>query len=531
MKHAISANRCTHSAQNAPIRRQNASISAQFWRNAGVLTACSLTMSVAGMGLRVYQTSIIGAEGMGLLQLLLSVYYFATNLAVSGCNLAATRLLSERAAPVRCIMRKCLALCVGCGTAAGAGLYGAAPLLGEKLLGDARTVPSLRILALGLPLLAISCCCRGYFLAVRRTVCPSLGQVVEQMTVWLGTAAVLPLCARRGLTASCCAIAAAMTAGELAGNLWIVFFTRKSIRTRPPYRDESARHDAVSTRQILHIAAPVALGYDLRSALIAVENVLVPAGLKQCGRSYAESLASYGVVKGMALPTVQFPAAFLTAFSLLLIPEVAQSRAAGRPDEIRAMAQRVFRLCLAFSTFVTGGFLVFGNELGQILYCSADAGRAMRILCPLAPLMYLDSIVDAMLKGLDEQVYSLKVNLSDSCIRIVLMIVLLPRFGIGGYLAALTCSIVYNSLLSITRLVRQSGLRVRFWDWLVCPALCAAVACLSGRAVGRLLPWTGTLQIVAEWGFSAILCAFANLLYRSACDSENAKKSTLLTQN
>ena len=480
-------------------------------------------MSVAGMGLRVYQTSIVGAAGMGLFQLVLSVYYFATNLAVSGCNLAVTRLLGERAAPVRCIMRKCMALCVGCGTAAGIGLFGAAPLLGGGLLGDERTVPSLRILAIGLPMLASSCCCRGYFLAIRNTVYSSAGQMVEQLTVWAVTAAVLPVCAQRGLTASCCAIAAAITAGEWCGNLWIVFFTRKSIRLRPPYDNESAHGMAISVHQILHIAAPVALGYDLRSALIAVENVLVPAGLKRCGKSYDASLAAYGVVKGMALPTVQFPAAFLTAFSLLLIPEVTQSRAAGRPDEIRTMAQRVFRICLGFSAFVTGCFLTFGSELGQVLYRSADAGRAMRILCPLVPLMYLDSIVDAMLKGLDEQVYSLKVNLSDSCIRIVLMIILLPRFGIGGYLAALACSIVYNSLLSITRLVRQSGLRVRFWDWFICPALCAAVACLIGRAAGMLLPWTGALRIAAEWAISAILCVSAHFWYRRAYGSDRAK--------
>ena len=48
----------------------------KFWLNAAILTACSLSLSIAGMGLRVYQTAMIGAEGMGLLQLLLSVYYF-----------------------------------------------------------------------------------------------------------------------------------------------------------------------------------------------------------------------------------------------------------------------------------------------------------------------------------------------------------------------------------------------------------------------------------------------------------------------
>ena len=88
-----------------------------FIQNAVILTLCSLFLSALGMAFRVYQSNLIGAEGMGLLQLLLSVYYFATNLAVSGLNLAVTRLVSESAvsgngASVERVLRKCLGLCL-----------------------------------------------------------------------------------------------------------------------------------------------------------------------------------------------------------------------------------------------------------------------------------------------------------------------------------------------------------------------------------------------------------------------------------
>lgn len=502
----------------------------KFWLNAAILTACSLSLSIAGMGLRVYQTAMIGAEGMGLLQLLLSVYYFATNIAVSGFNLAVTRFISEKTVPTRLVIRKCFALCLGSGLAAGAGLFFGAPLLGGVLLGDARTVPSLRVLALGLPLLSVSCCCRGYFLAVRNAWKPSLGQAFEQISGWIVTVLLLPFFARKGLTEACCAIAGAMTVGELCGNLFIVILTRRDVRRTADSAENTVQTVRLPVRRILAISMPIALGYDLRSALIAVENVLIPAGLKQCGCSYAESLAAYGVVKGMALPTVQFPAAFLTAFSLLLIPEVAQSRASGQSDEIRAMARRVFRLCLAFSSLVVGCFAVFGTELGQVLYGNAETGRAIRILCPLVPFMYLDSIVDAMLKGLDEQMYSLKVNLSDSCIRIVLMVFLLPRLGIYGYITAMYCSILYNASLSIGRLVRQSRLHVDVPRWILLPAFCAAVACLWSRALTLLLPAApGTvllcLRLILSGCFYLILLAGCGLLPRRSPHSSIKRKT------
>lgn len=460
-----------------------------FLKNAAVLTVCSLLMSVGGMAMRVFQSAMIGTEGMGLLQLLLSVYYFTTNLAISGLNLAVTRLVSESMAkndlPVPLILRRCLLLCLGTGSCAGLLLFGGAPWFGSVLLNDARTVASLRVLAFSLPFFSVSCCCRGYFLAVRNSLKPCLGQLLEQLSGFAVSAALLPHAAAQGLSAACGAIAIGMTVGELCGHLLIVAFTLRDLRK---YRSTALRlQSALPLQRILSISVPIALGYYLRSALIAVENVLIPAGLKQCGSSYAASLAAYGTVKGIALPTVQFPASFLSAFSLLLIPEVTQSHAVGHMQDIRALAQRVFRICLRFSVLVVACFLVFADTLGQALYGNRDVGRMLRILCPLVPFMYLDSIVDAMLKGLNEQVYSLKVNMSESCIRIVSMIVLLPRFGLRGYLLALYISILYNASLSIGRIMIKSKLRIDVRGWLICPALCAVLACLCGQVVQHLM--------------------------------------------
>lgn len=456
-----------------------------FLKNALILTGCSLFLSIMAMVLRVYQTAVIGAEGMGLLQLLLSVYYFSTNLAVSGFNLAVTRLVTEsmttRGISVNRILRRCFGLCLCTGVAAGLLLFWGAPFLGGDLLGDKRTVMPLRILAFSLPLLSVSCCCRGYFLAIRNALKPCIGQICEQLCCFGVTALLLPVAIRQGLTTACCAVAFGMAAGELCGNIVIVLFLLRDRRQAPPLHSLSKRN--IPLRKILSISVPIALGYDLRSALIAVENVLIPAGLKQCGSSYAQSLAAYGIVKGIALPTIQFPSAFLTAFSLLLIPEVTQSRASGHAEQVRSMAQRVFRICLRFSMFVVGCFWCFGDNLGLTMYSNAEAGRMLRLLCPLVPFMYLDSIVDAMLKGMDEQMYSLKVNLSDSCIRIILMIVLLPRLGIYGYIGAMYISILYNAALSIGRFVLTSRMRIQWIDWLLCPGLAAGSACLGGKII------------------------------------------------
>ena len=45
----------------------------------------------------------------------------------------------------------------------------------------------------------------------------------------------------------------------------------------------------------------------------------------------------------------------------------------------------------------------------------------IKLLAPLIPLMYLDGSVDSMLKGLGQQVYSMRVNILDSLLSVVLI--------------------------------------------------------------------------------------------------------------
>ena len=66
--------------------------------NGLVLGCTTVIMRGVGVGLNAYITGKIGAEGIGLFGLVMSVYMFATTVASSGASLAATRLVTEELA-------------------------------------------------------------------------------------------------------------------------------------------------------------------------------------------------------------------------------------------------------------------------------------------------------------------------------------------------------------------------------------------------------------------------------------------------
>ena len=144
-----------------------------FVKNAAILTVTSLLLRFLGMLFRIYMSNAVGAEGMGVYQLILSVYLLVSTLSTCGISTAVTRLVTEELvrgsrASLRRLMRFAILLSIGIGTLSLIGVTAAAEPIARFFLRDIRAVPALRILGIGLPFMGTSACLKGYFLARRR---------------------------------------------------------------------------------------------------------------------------------------------------------------------------------------------------------------------------------------------------------------------------------------------------------------------------------------------------------------------------
>ncbi|MBO5789854.1 MAG: polysaccharide biosynthesis C-terminal domain-containing protein, partial [Clostridia bacterium] len=128
------------------------------------------------------------------------------------------------------------------------------------------------------------------------------------------------------------------------------------------------------------------------------------------------------------------------------------------------------------------------EQLGTLIYRSSVAGQYVWALAPLLPVMFLDHMTDAMLKGLGEQVWTMWVNIADAVISVVLVILLLPVFGAKGYILVIILAEILNFSLSFGRLLWKVKVKIYAFDFLLCPLLSAALAAILTKS---LLPDQG----------------------------------------
>lgn len=467
---------------NTSIIRHTPPKKRRFIGDALLLTLITLTLRGLGTAFMVYISNKIGAEGMGLFQLTFSVYCLFITLATSGISLAVTRIVSEQMAVKNTVSAKsafhsCILLSLFLSVVAGITLFSFATPIGFSLLKDTRTILSLKILSVGLPFLSVGSAVRGFFLGLKKGIRAASTDIVEQFVQMLITIPLLVAFSPKGLEASCCALVVGMTISEIVSCIYAIML----------YRIEKIKPQGIKqngiTKQIFAITIPVAISYYIRSLLNSIENVLMPSGLKRYGQTSTQALSQYGMIKGMALPVLFFPSAVLSAFASLLVPEVSTAVALNQKKRIDYIVNKSIKTTLFFAFLITGLFLSFSDQISLAIYKNSAVGVMIFTLAPLIPLMYLDQIVDSILKGLNQQVSSMKFNTADSALRCTLIYFLVPVMGIKGYVIMLYAGTIFNALLSVNRLIVVSKVRFHLVLWVVLPCICIVVACVFTKYI------------------------------------------------
>lgn len=359
---------------------------------------------------------------------------------------------------------------------------------------------------------------KGYFLAVDESLSTAFSDSLEQILTIAATVFFFWRFVPQSIERACFAAMVASTLGEMTSFLsgWVAY--RRSLKRNTP--KEKAKSTGV-LKGLTHIALPCTLSSAARSVLNTGENLLIPRELQRFGLGYSAALSQYGLLQGMAMPMLYFPSSFLTSFASLLIPKIAKEREQGHPRAVAYISGKAIRTALAFGLFFAVIFFRYGEDWGNTFYRSVDSGKYLQVLSPIVPLIYLDVVVDSLLKGLDEQLNSMKYNFTDSLIRVLLILCLLGKFGMKSYVCILFFSTILNASLSLHRLLKVTTVRLSCLWHVMLPLLCAVGSVFaSGRLLRQIEPSNPLFQLFVQTIPAALLFA---VLYLWLCKISDKK--------
>ncbi|MBR7040088.1 MAG: oligosaccharide flippase family protein [Oscillospiraceae bacterium] len=450
-------------------------------RDTLLLTAIQMLLDGLSLLLNVVLTARLGTEAIGLLTLTGSFFRLAAMIAGGNVFLCVSRFVSEelgkRERDPGGMLRQCLGVSLVLSAVVSGLLVVGAPLCSRWALQTDGLDAPVRRIALFLPMVTAAGCLKGWYNACCRAGTCAAADGIE----FAVHAAWMLVTASPGDPETVCMTAVHATAAGLGAQLLFL------LCGLPRCRQPRTGAPSLTLGAYLRLAVPVMAGSALTAGLSAANDALVPMTLRQAGSSAAEAFSQFGIFEAIILPTLFFPSTILCSLAGILVTETARARGAGEEGRIRALTEKTLRQTIVFSVFVTMLLLLFGDELGILLGGGETAGRMIVWLAPVVPFIYLEIVLESIIKGLGAQGFSSVNYLCEYVIRITVVLICIPLMGFWGIVLSYYASNVCGNTARIVLVLRRTGIRLDVVRMLGIPLFSAVLGAVCASAAFTLL--------------------------------------------
>ncbi len=398
----------------------------------------------------------------GIFNLVMSVYLFAITLATSGLSLACTYLVSEQFENGNFLdglkaFKACRIFSLILGLGASILVLAFSNFISQKLLKSMISPTPLYIISFGLPFIALSSSLNGYFSAIRKAYKSAIAQIFELIIKIVISILLLNINNNKTIESICIYLILADVISEIFSCfiLYIIFKMEKLKITNRQIKEINF------TRKILQISFPVCITSYIRSGLSTLKQFIIPNRLALFGLPYAIALSEYGKIDGMTMSILLFPNVFFQSFSRLLIPEFTSLMVKNYKKRILEICKKGFLTISIFSILLSFLFFIFANSISFKIFQNLECGKYIKILSPIILFMYLDNIIDSMLKGLNKQFEVMFCNILDLLLTIAIL-------GLTGYLLSIVISEIFNFTFSYVQLYKAINFKMSHFTIICC---------------------------------------------------------------
>lgn len=448
-----------------------------------LLTIAGFSCRILGFFYRIFLSRTIGAEGLGIYNMVHPVYGICFALCAGSIQTALSQYIASNEKKGKAVFHTGLLLSLSLSLFFAFLICRHADWIACTVLMEPSCAPYLPLMGLSVPFASAHACINGYYYGMQKARVPAFSQIAEQILRMIFVFALASFWTSQGIALTVQLAVLGHVAGEVASALFTLLCllicppsptpsNSKNLKSAdaPADRSDFSNHSDLSadtastsscTLALIALALPLMGNRLVLNVLASAEAVWIPASLKQFGLSASEAFSVYGVLTGMALPFILFPSAITNSMAVLLLPSVARAQAEGRNDLIDTTVSMSLRYSLYMGIFCIGVFVLFGNALGMSVFHNQDAGTCIQILAWLCPFLYLATTIGSILNGLGKTHITFLQSSLILTLRLIFVLVGIPRFGIYAYLCAM---LVCELLLALLHLHALHHIVPFHWD-------------------------------------------------------------------
>lgn len=479
-----------------------------------LLTAAGFLCRLLGFFYRIFLSRTIGAEGLGIYNMVHPVYGICFALCGGSIQTALSQYIAAHESQGRKVFRTGLTISMVLSGILAFLICQYPAWIASHILIEPRCAPYLPVMGLSLPFASFHACANGYCYGSQKSRVPAFSQVAEQV---VRMSLVFLIAGKWAAEGTEITVRLAVY-GHLIGELGAASFNLLCLGLFPPQgRNMEQAEESSCLMPLMTLALPLMGNRLILNLLAGAEAVWIPNRLQMSGLSDAEAFSVYGILTGMALPFILFPSAITNSIAVLLLPSVAKDQAEGRTESISGSVSMALRYSLYMGILCIGIFVLFGCPLGISVFKEEQAGHCMQILAWLCPFLYLAATMGSILNGLGCTRTTFLQSVAAMLLRLVFVVAGIPLFGIYGYLCGMLISEIFLALAHLWSLKRRIPFIWNARDMIAKPAFFLFLATGIHYFIAGFLPTpSGTMPLFLKTSGQILLlssCYGVLLLY------------------
>lgn len=464
-------------------------------KDTAILTTISVIMQICGLFLNIFITNQLGETAIGITSLIFSFFAFALILSNGNIFTATSRFVSEEIGKgygnVEKIMSYCLIFSITLSLLFSICIFIFATKISVQALHNADSAPAIRLMAMALPLATIGSCLKGYFNAKRSIIIPCFSQIMEFIVKASFIGFFIAFFIKQNKLDVLTAISISIIAGEMSS---CIYLSIRYAKIKQPSVPEKA--SIPSFKKYLIAIFPIVISAYIFVILSSANEALVPITLLKYSGSSDTALSEYGIFEGIIMPILYFPSVFIENLSSILIPEVARENSAGNIAKIRIITKKYLTQGFTWSILITSILLILGDKIGSLACDNPLVGQTLKILCPVIPFIYLEMLLEGILKGMGKQNFSTINSAAEYVIRILCVVIFIPAFGFGGIIISYFSSNIICNIVRITAVLKTTSVQFDFMNFIFIPIFSALVSCKISNIIISSLKIGNTLLYI-----------------------------------
>ncbi|HEX3032312.1 MAG TPA: stage V sporulation protein B [Bacillota bacterium] len=441
-----------------------------------VLVAASLFNRILGFTYQILIIKLIGAQGIGIYNMVFPIYILSIVIASAGIPLAVARFVAAESsrknyAGVRRILWISLTFLFATGLLTTVLLYLLVPFLRDHVFPNPDAFVVFRVLLPGILVISVSSVFRGYFQGLMQMTPTAVSQVAEQVVRVVFGLLLARFFLPAGIQYAAMGSAIGTIIGEFVslaflGGLYLrhVSHIPKGISVRLPSYGRLLG-------DMLTFSIPVSLSRILATVILSLEATIIPRQLLAAGHSLAEATSMYGQLTGMALPILAIPSVLTASLATAMVPAVSAAHAAGQVNALNERITDALKITMIGGLPAVALFIMIPGELTNILFHNYQAGQALRILAVGGLFYYMQQTTTSILQGLGRANLPLRNLLIASVLELLGLVLLvdIPGIGLAGAAWAINISFIVTASLNFVDIVRLVGLTLSISELFVRP--------------------------------------------------------------